>query len=433
MTTDRTAQQGVSDMTDQSEQRLLANPRTHRKLTMDEWRAKFAPMLKPDATVLDTLDVLAASADTLPIIAKLAADPRVREQAALAEMRNREQGPPPGPTWPVFMAAQQAQAQAEGREFDVGEAYDAFVRMRHASGWRPYGIVAGAARRRWLADRIDGIEPTQQERAVALEIADRVHDDTNRGWGDGLLGIVAQRAGVKGETDEQRESNVRKILTKLAKKGLEFRLPMLNSDGTCRLDRRGNIVYAVPGRLTTYHVPNEEQAPKLKGRCAAALDDYAGPQGPPNGTGRAAVQETRAAAQRPEGRHSAAPTSDHLRGTSALSPAHRALSRIGVEDHDEREDLIAKIEQRHKPETGGWWHKVGGNGDLITIVANIRDATTIVAINPNTPDQAAARRQGIDACSLCDGNGLIETDTGACRRCDHPAAPELLADHESTP
>ncbi len=83
------------------------------------------------------------------------------------------------------------------------------------------------------------------ERAVISELADWARDDTRLAHGADLLETVRRRAGLASV------KQVRNILTKLAKKGLELRVTVYTVDGP----DGGRDMVAWRGHQTTYRIP----------------------------------------------------------------------------------------------------------------------------------------------------------------------------------
>lgn len=108
-------------------------------------------------------------------------------------------------------------------------------------------MSVGYELRRQLADALpDGL--SSGERLVALELADQANDRTRLAFGHQLLALVARRCGFA------NEKQVGKVLGKLARRGIEFRVQVVR-DGTPLIDKRGRPVFAFDGRETTYRIP----------------------------------------------------------------------------------------------------------------------------------------------------------------------------------
>src|SRR2546426_2556407 len=111
----------------------------------------------------------------------------------------------------------------------------------------------GYALRRWLADHLPA-DLSSGERLIALEFADQASDQTRRAYGRNLMEAVVSRTGY---TDDKQ---VRKVLTKLAARGIELR-EVLGAR------RDGRVHVAHEGHQTTYRIPEH-----FPGKRAPARD-----------------------------------------------------------------------------------------------------------------------------------------------------------------
>jgi len=87
---------------------------------------------------------------------------------------------------------------------------------------------------------------TAGEWKVLVVVAERANDETRQCYPG--LPLLADETNLS-------EDGVTKALQRLAARGLELRVPVLDDAGQPRRDRRGRLVYAYPGHQTTYRLP----------------------------------------------------------------------------------------------------------------------------------------------------------------------------------
>ncbi|GFH34334.1 hypothetical protein [Streptomyces pacificus] len=117
--------------------------------------------------------------------------------------------------------------------------------------------------RRWFEDRLPQ-EISSGERVVALAIADLVWDDSRIGYGRLFTQKLLHKTGFENETQ------IGKVLGKLAARGIELRVPIAGQDGKPLRNKRGQLVYAHRGHQRTFRVPFESEFP---GRPAPYWND----------------------------------------------------------------------------------------------------------------------------------------------------------------
>lgn len=108
--------------------------------------------------------------------------------------------------------------------------------------------------RRWFEDRLPQ-EISSGERVVALAIADLVWDDSRIGYGTKFMEKLLHKTGF------ESEAQITKILSKLAARGIELRVPVTGQDGQPLKNKRGQLVYAHRGHQRTFRVPFESEFP----------------------------------------------------------------------------------------------------------------------------------------------------------------------------
>lgn len=108
--------------------------------------------------------------------------------------------------------------------------------------------------RRWFEDRLPQ-EISSGERVVALAIADLVWDDSRVGYGTKFMAKLLYKTGFEGEPQ------ITKVLSKLAARGIELRVPVTGQDGKPLTNKRGQLVYAHRGHQRTFRVPFESEFP----------------------------------------------------------------------------------------------------------------------------------------------------------------------------
>lgn len=108
--------------------------------------------------------------------------------------------------------------------------------------------------RRWFEDRLPQ-EISSGERVVALAIADLVWDDSRIGYGNKFMAKLLHKTGF------ESEAQITKILSKLAARGIELRVPVNGPDGKPLRNKRGQLVYAHRGHQRTFRVPFESEFP----------------------------------------------------------------------------------------------------------------------------------------------------------------------------
>lgn len=117
--------------------------------------------------------------------------------------------------------------------------------------------------RRWFEDRLPQ-EISSGERVVALAIADLAWDDSRIGYGRKFMEKLLYKTGF------ENESQLGKVLGKLAARGIELRVPIRGQDGEPLKNKRGQFVYAHRGHQRTFRVPLETEFP---GRPAPYWND----------------------------------------------------------------------------------------------------------------------------------------------------------------
>lgn len=117
--------------------------------------------------------------------------------------------------------------------------------------------------RRWFEDRLP-LEISSGERVVALAIADLAWDDSRIGYGRKFMAKLLWKTGFENETQ------IGKVLGKLAARGIELRVPIAGADGQPLKNKRGQYVYAHRGHQRTFRVPLASEFP---GRAAPYWQD----------------------------------------------------------------------------------------------------------------------------------------------------------------
>lgn len=282
---------------------------------------------------------------------------------------------------------------------------------------------------------------TPAERLVLVVIAENINDgDPKRQtWPDFSAAVLAKRAGLTAET-------LRKALQRLAKRGMEVRVPIATG-------KDGRALYAVPGHQCRYRLPlleggntfppcgteggnsfpegGNEVPPKAgTGSRQAGTDSHPSPH--PSVSPQAPllspppIPEQRSAEPAP----APAPAPAGERETDAspkLSTAQKLVRAAAVVSEDEEPAFIAWATRTHNPRGGGWWRTVRDNGDLPGLVADWRTEQQPAAAGP-------AGRQIPPWCGQCDGEPIAERwqegDDGRVRQCPrcHPDAIPTHAD-----
>ncbi|MER7126700.1 hypothetical protein [Micrococcus luteus] len=237
--------------------------------------------------------------------------------------------------------------------------------------------------RRWLADHLPaGL--SSGERLVALEIADQANDQTRRAYGSELRATILRRTGYA------NEKQLGKVLTKLAKNGVEMRVPIRDKHGEPVRDSRGRVMYACNGHeASEFMVPRlsdlpscpewgtflDEAAPERspergsKEDEAAPPDPEAAPDGGPSG-----VKVPRLVPKVPPAGHPS-PQSPQENSSSLLSHERvvmETLASRGVTEMEMRE-IIRLIKRENQPRSlAPYVARMADNGDLPDLLARVR-------------------------------------------------------------
>ncbi|MEU8040829.1 hypothetical protein [Streptosporangium sp. NPDC049078] len=239
--------------------------------------------------------------------------------------------------------------------------------------------------RRWLADRLPAAL-SSGERLVALEIADQANEQTRRAYGSQTRAIILRRTGY---ADSKQ---LGKVLTKLAKNGIEMREPIRGKDGEPVRDKRGRVMYACNGReMSEFVVPHLEDLPSCPdqgsfldeaapGRSPnqGSLEDEAAPPGPeaaPDGAA-SGVKVPRLVPKVPRAGHPS-PQSPQENSSSLLSHERvvlEALAPAGVTE-DEMREVIREITKASKVKIenpAGYFRAIAARGDLPDYLNRVR-------------------------------------------------------------
>ncbi|MEV4384005.1 hypothetical protein [Streptosporangium sp. NPDC049644] len=239
--------------------------------------------------------------------------------------------------------------------------------------------------RRWLADRLPaGL--SSGERLVALEIADQANDQSRHAYGSETRAVILRRTGY---ADEKQ---LGKVLTKLAKNGIEMREPVRGKDGEPVRDKRGRVVYACNGHeMSEFVVPRLEDLPSCPERGSflyeaaperspdrvSKRDEGAphGPEGPPSGAASDAKVPRLVPKVPPAGHPS--PQSPQENSSSLLSHERvvmEALAPAGATE-DEMREVITEIRQATKgriENPNGYFRAIAERGDLPDYLSRVR-------------------------------------------------------------
>jgi hypothetical protein len=213
--------------------------------------------------------------------------------------------------------------------------------------------------RRWLALNLpDGV--SSGERLVALEIADQADDETRRATGVQLDDVVRR-------TGFANTKQVGKVLGKLAANGVEMRVAVGKRED-------GSPVFAYEGRRTMYRVPEAgEIGPvvPLPGEHSPEVPQAGdhSPSGPPDGAERSPARGQEV----PQAGDLYSSSSPQRSSSSAGSSTHvtYVVQRLQVDD-DEATQLINTIRERHAPRSIGAYLRGMDDGDLRTILDELR-------------------------------------------------------------
>lgn len=302
--------------------------------------------------------------------------------------------------------------------------------------------------RRWLADRLPDTL-SSGERLVALEIADLANDQTRRAFGHEIRATLLRRTGYA------NEKQLGKVLTKLARRGLEFRVPVMGKDGQPTRDKRGRVMYACHGHeVSEFMVPRlddlpscpergsiaDDAAPPGSGSCPerGTLTDEAAPLGASSSPGGGSIADEAAppgsgscpaggSMVPPEGHPS--PQSPH--DPSSLSAPERRIMATTGATADEAREMITIIKTENRPRSlGGYVATLAANGDLAAILDRVRSGSRAAPSSTPVPPSYAellARtpcphgtpggdqphpRTGAPSCPLCRAGGVPEPKAG---------------------
>ncbi len=180
---------------------------------------------------------------------------------------------------------------------------------------------------------------TPSERLVLVVLAEDANDVTREGWPG--MDKISRRTGLQPDS-------VRRVLQRLAKRGLEIRVPIGK-------DKRGRLVFAHEGASTRYRIPI---------LTTERRDEDPASEEPRGGTVVPKRRDADPSEAGPQSRPSPqSPQSPHL------SVAEQVVRAAGVvAEHEERE-LINWINNKHKPNGPAWWRKVASNGDFPELAA----------------------------------------------------------------
>lgn len=239
--------------------------------------------------------------------------------------------------------------------------------------------------RRWLADRLPaGL--SSGERLVALEIADQANEQSRHAYGSETRAIILRRTGY---ADEKQ---LGKVLTKLAKNGIEMREPVRSKDGEPVRDKRGRVVYACNGHeMSEFVIPRLEDLPSCPERGtfppeaaperspdrSSKREEGAppGPEGPPSGAASDAKVPRLVPKVPPAGHPS--PQSPQENSSSLLSHERvvmEALAPAGVTE-DEMREVIKEIRKATKGKIenpNSYFRTIAQRGDLPDYLNRVR-------------------------------------------------------------
>jgi hypothetical protein len=262
---------------------------------------------------------------------------------------------------------------------------------------------------------VTGTDLTVAERYILAAIAEQANGKTRQAWQETAPGkrrwVLAERVGLS-------ETGLRSALQRLAKRGLECRVPL----GT---DAKGRAFYAVHGRQTTYQVPI---LPGAKGDVQASPSESVNE---PDGDVLTSTGDVQASAygdvssstgdvssSRGDAQASPYPSSPviHKSNSSTREPRTIVMDATGATP-DEADAIVKRIHAERNPKNlSGFLRHLAASGDLGQYLTDVRAAAARYA-----DDNDRKIRQGMPRCEhgVAGGTqahtvtGLIRC--GACR------------------
>lgn len=277
--------------------------------------------------------------------------------------------------------------------------------------------------RRWLADHLPA-DLTSGERLVILEIADLASDRTRRAYGSDTLATLIRRTGFA------TSNQLGKVLSKLAKRGLELRVPVTGKDGMPVVDSRGRLVYACRGRELNFIVPlvipqglngcptEQERSPsKVTIEASESRNGHpAGANGHPVGSQWSPCGMSMVT---PQGDPSPQSPQDLL-----ISPQESALARTVMTavaaTAEEAREMIKIIEMEHHPRSlPAYIAKLASTGDLGALLARVRAGGRAQPTSTPVPPSWQERRAALQCVHGMPGGAMIRHAAGtpACPQC----------------
>lgn len=259
---------------------------------------------------------------------------------------------------------------------------------------------------------VTGTDLTVAERYILAAIAEQANKDSRQAWQETAPGkrrwVLAERVGMS-------ETGLRTALQRLAKRGLECRVPI----GT---DAKGRPFYAVHGRQTTYQVPT---LPGVKGDAqASAYGDAQASTGDvsPSAYGDVLTSTGDAQASRGDAQASPYPSSPVIpkNNSSTREPRTIVMEATGATPA-EAEAIVKRIALERNPNNlSGFLRHLAASGDL---GQHLDDVRAVAARYADDNDRKLRQSQPRCEHGVAGGTqthtvtGLIRC--GACRTRQH--------------
>ncbi len=224
-----------------------------------------------------------------------------------------------------------------------------------------------------------GTDITPTERYILVAIAEQANAKTRQAWQES--GENGRRRWVLAEQVGLSPTGLRDALQRLAKRGLEVRVPLTK-------DASGRVVYAVYGRQTTYRLPD------LPTRPGDAQPSPRG-DGRPSGPGDGQTLPPDGQTLPPDGQPSPYPSVSRQSPNSghAREPRHIVMDNTDAKP-SEADAVVTRIVNEVNPRSvGGFLVHLAKSGDLQTYVGEVRAA----AVKADLVD-ANARRKAKPEC-----------------------------------
>ncbi len=240
---------------------------------------------------------------------------------------------------------------------------------------------------------VTGSDLAPTERFVLVAIAEQANAKTRQAWQES--GNGGRRRWNLAEAVGLSPTGLRDVLQRLAKRGLEVRVPLSK-------DSKGRVVYAVHGRQTTYRLPG---FPRRDGDAWPSPYGDGGalpPDGEPSPYGDGQAPPPDGQPSPPDGQPSPYPSvSRQSPNSNAREPRHIVMDNTDAKS-SEADAVVARISNEVKPRSlGGFLTHLAKSGELQQWVAEARAAGVKADLA-----EANARRQAKPEC----GHGVAGGD-----------------------